>query len=106
MDIRKGLARGLKLARKARGLVQEDFSDVSGRTYLSEVERGVKSPTLEKIDELARAMKVHPLTVITLAYTLNLAAHEIDALQEKIRNEADSLLAHAESIQPRKSRRR
>lgn len=106
MNIRKGLARSLRLARRAQGLVQEDFSNVSGRTYLSEVERGVKSPTLEKIDELARAMKVHPLTVITLAYTSNLQGRDVEAILSRVRTEAEALLSKADELQPEKARRR
>jgi transcriptional regulator with XRE-family HTH domain len=58
----------LKALRKARGLSQEDFSDVSSRTYLSSLERGLKNPTLSKIVELCEVMEVHPLTLLTLAY--------------------------------------
>lgn len=59
----------LRRIRKARGLSQEAFSDVSSRTYLSSLERGLKSPTLSKIEELCKVMGVHPLTLITLSYT-------------------------------------
>jgi transcriptional regulator with XRE-family HTH domain len=58
----------LKALRKSRGLSQEDFSDVSSRTYLSSLERGLKSPTLSKIVELCEVMEVHPLTLLSLAY--------------------------------------
>jgi transcriptional regulator with XRE-family HTH domain len=58
----------LKVLRKSRGLSQEDFSDVSSRTYLSSLERGLKNPTLSKIVELCEVMEVHPLTLLTLAY--------------------------------------
>ena len=58
----------LQALRKSRGLSQEDFSDVSSRTYLSSLERGLKSPTLSKIVELCEVMEIHPLTLLTLAY--------------------------------------
>jgi transcriptional regulator with XRE-family HTH domain len=58
----------LQAIRKVRGLSQEAFSDVSSRTYLSSLERGLKSPTLTKIVELCEVMEVHPLTLLTLAY--------------------------------------
>ena len=63
----------MKAARKARGLTQEDFSDVSNRTYLSSLERGEKSPALGKVDALCGVMGLHPLTLLTLAY-LNTAS--------------------------------
>ena len=61
-----GLA--LRAVRKARGLSQETFGLQSSRTYVSTLERGLKSPTLNKIDELAEVMGVHPITLLVLAY--------------------------------------
>jgi transcriptional regulator with XRE-family HTH domain len=62
------LSEALKTIRKARGLSQEAFSDVSSRTYMSTLERDMKSPTLNKLAELCDVMEVHPLTLLTLAY--------------------------------------
>jgi transcriptional regulator with XRE-family HTH domain len=75
----------LKAVRKARGLSQEAFSDVSSRTYLSSLERGLKSPTLSKVSELCEVMDVHPLTLLTLAYGGNDKAR--DKLFERVRRE-------------------
>ena len=61
-------AEALKYARNASDLSQEAFSLVSSRTYVSSLERGKKSPTLSKVDQLADVMDIHPLTVLTLAY--------------------------------------
>ncbi|AMU18005.1 XRE family transcriptional regulator [Burkholderia cenocepacia] len=47
---------------------QEAFSDVSSRTYMSSLERDLKSPTLHKLTALCEVMEVHPLTLLTLAY--------------------------------------
>ena len=47
---------------------QEAFSDVSSRTYMSSLERDLKSPTMHKLTELCEVMDVHPLTLLTLAY--------------------------------------
>ena len=68
MDIKEAFASALKQARNVRGLTQEDFSDVSSRTYISTLERGLKSPTIDKINVLAKVIGVHPLSLLTLAY--------------------------------------
>ncbi len=68
MTTQNSLATALKAVRKARGLSQEAFSDVSSRTYLSSLERGLKSPTLSKLDDICEVMKIHPLTLLALAY--------------------------------------
>lgn len=49
---------------------RSDFSNVSSRTYVSTLERGLKNPTLDKIEDLASVMRLHPLTLITLAYMI------------------------------------
>lgn len=59
---------GLQKARKSRGLTQEDFSVVSSRTYMSSLERGMKAPTITKMEELAAVIGVHPLSLLALAY--------------------------------------
>jgi transcriptional regulator with XRE-family HTH domain len=68
MTSKNSFPAALKIVRKARGLSQEAFSDVSSRTYMSSLERGLKSPTLSKVAELCEVMDVHPLTLLTLAY--------------------------------------
>ena len=68
MAAKHTLSEALKTIRKARGLSQEAFSDVSSRTYMSSLERDLKSPTLNKLAELCEVMEIHPLTLLTLAY--------------------------------------
>ena len=68
MGAKHTLSEALKTIRKARGLSQEAFSNVSSRTYMSSLERDLKSPTLNKLAELCEVMEVHPLTLLTLAY--------------------------------------
>jgi transcriptional regulator with XRE-family HTH domain len=59
--------KALKQVRQARNLSQEALPS-SGRTYVSAVERSLKSPTLTKIDAFAEALNVHPLTLLALSY--------------------------------------
>jgi transcriptional regulator with XRE-family HTH domain len=68
MNLKEGLGVALRAIRKHKGLSQEDFSDVSGRTYMSALERGMYSPTVDKLDELASVMGVHPVTLLVASY--------------------------------------
>lgn len=72
MDLLERFGAGLRMARKSRGLTQEDFSAVSSRTYMSSLERGEKSPTISKIEEIASVLDVHPLSLLALAYLMPL----------------------------------
>jgi transcriptional regulator with XRE-family HTH domain len=60
--------RALRQARNAQALPQEAFDQTSSRTYVSAIERGLKHPTLTKIDDLAAVLHLHPLTLLSLAY--------------------------------------
>ncbi|MCQ4291888.1 helix-turn-helix domain-containing protein [Pseudomonas stutzeri] len=90
MAARYSLAQALKTVRKARGLSQEAFSDVSSRTYMSTLERDLKSPTISKLAELCEVMDVHPLTLLTLAYAGD-NTQELDKLVEQVRQEIEGL---------------
>ncbi len=90
MAAKSSLAKALKTVRKARGLSQEAFSDVSSRTYLSSLERDLKSPTLNKLAELCEVMEVHPLTLLTLAYAGNDPA-TTDQLLARVRKELEAI---------------
>lgn len=68
MEIKKSFGQALRSMRLLRELTQEDFSDISGRTYLSSLERGLKSPTIDKLDELASVLNVHPVTLLAMSY--------------------------------------
>jgi transcriptional regulator with XRE-family HTH domain len=85
LSIAFGLA--LKKVRNSRNLTQEDFSTVSSRTYLSSLERGLKSPTLEKINQLAGTLDVHPLTILVATYVARDANLDIEGLFQTIKDE-------------------
>lgn len=92
MTTRKpSLPDALRQIRKARGLSQEAFSDVSSRTYLSSLERDLKSPTLNKLAELCEVMEVHPLTLLTLAYARDSTRKAEDVL-EQVRQELKEIV--------------
>ncbi|RDU99330.1 helix-turn-helix domain-containing protein [Trinickia dinghuensis] len=90
MSIRLGLARGLRAARRMRGISQDGLG-VSSRTYLSALELGKQTPTLDKLDEIARAIGVHPLSVLYYAYAVDLTPLEVHALGRVVRSEIATL---------------
>ena len=91
MTAKHSLATAIRTVRKARGLSQEAFSDVSSRTYMSSLERDLKSPTMHKLTELCEVMEVHPLTLLTLAYAGD-DARKADDLLAQVRQEFEAVL--------------
>lgn len=90
------LPEALKRVRNARDLSQEAFSNVSSRTYMSSLERGLKSPTLNKLTELCEVMDVHPLTLLTLAYG-GTNARKADSLLAQVRQELEAVFQHGDA---------
>lgn len=68
MSLREGVAHALRTARKLRRLPQESLDTVSSRTYVSTLERGLKSPTLDKLDQIAGALDVRPVSLLAYSY--------------------------------------
>ena len=93
-------ARALRELRVARGMPQEAFDQVSGRTYVSALERGLKQPTLTKVDELAAAMEIHPLTLLLASYCRNLTPDHVRDVCAAVQQELSELLS---SVPPAKS---
>ena len=91
MPAKHTLSEALKTIRKARGLSQEAFSDISSRTYMSSLERDLKSPTLNKLAELCEVMEVHPLTLLTLAYA-GKKPKQAEQLLAQVRQELEAVL--------------
>ena len=87
MELKQALAQALRSIRTSRGLTQEDLGDVSSRTYVSTLERGLKSPTLEKLVELAVRMDVHPLSLLTEVFLLTGKETDIEVLFARVRKD-------------------
>lgn len=74
----------MKIARKSKQLSQESFALVSSRTYVSSLEKGQYSPTLNKLDQLAAFMDIHPLVLIALAYMPDTTIGDIERIVEQM----------------------
>ncbi|MDB5715669.1 MAG: transcriptional regulator [Sphingomonadales bacterium] len=55
MDIRSRLGKNVRRLREAKGWSQEAFADEAGihRTYVSDIERGARNPTILVVERLA-----------------------------------------------------
>lgn len=84
MTLREALAITIKALRKAKNLSQEDFGVVSSRTYLSSLERGLKSPTLDKLEQIADVLGVPPASIVVLAYAIKNGKNDIESAIEAI----------------------
>lgn len=94
MNLRQSLAAAIRTVRKNKGLTQEDFGVVSSRTYLSSLERGIKSPTIDKLEEIAGVLGVHPATILLIAHTIQARPVDQESLIDEITKQAKALCSN------------
>ncbi|MBS0412190.1 MAG: helix-turn-helix transcriptional regulator [Proteobacteria bacterium] len=69
MELTEILGRNVRAARKARGMSQEELAleaDMK-RSYLSDLERGTRNPTIKAVERLAGALGVEPASLLLSA---------------------------------------
>jgi transcriptional regulator with XRE-family HTH domain len=66
MDMRKLVGGNVRRARTRQGLTQEEFADKSGfsQQYISDLERGLRNPTVVTLFELAQALEIKPIELL------------------------------------------
>ena len=67
MAMRKLVGRNYARLRRAKGLTQEAMEERSGfsQQYISDLERGLRNPTVVTLDELAQALDVNHVELVT-----------------------------------------
>ena len=60
------LAKELRKARKETGMTQEQLAAASGLdvTYISQIERGLRNPSLDVFFRLCKGLQIRPRTLI------------------------------------------
>ena len=62
MEIQARLGSNVRRLREAKGWSQEDYADRAGihRTYVSDIERGKRNPTVTVVEKLAKPLEIEP----------------------------------------------
>lgn len=62
VDIRARLGRNVRRLREAKGWSQEEYAERAGihRTYVSDIERGARNPTIVVVERLAKPLGARP----------------------------------------------
>lgn len=66
MTLKASFASVLRALRSKRNITQRDFADATSRTYLSKLELGKSSITLDKLEQVSKRLGLSPLTLLTL----------------------------------------
>lgn len=80
MSLKPAFAAVLRSVRGAQHRTQENLAEAASRTYMGKLENGASSITLDKLDELAEALGLSPLTLLALT----LSARDSGATEQKL----------------------
>ena len=66
MDVRRLVGQNLRRFRKAAGFSQEELADLArlDRTYVGGIERGIRNPTVQVLQDLASVLKIRPADLL------------------------------------------
>ncbi|MGY2337681.1 helix-turn-helix domain-containing protein [Pseudomonas sp. SDO5532_S415] len=90
MSVKNAVAVVLKAMRKTRGLSQKNLAEVSSRTYVSKLERGQSSPTLEMMSTLSSPLGLSPLGLVALTLATE-TGQSIRSLINLVESEVEEL---------------
>ncbi|MDI2589819.1 helix-turn-helix transcriptional regulator [Pseudomonas sp. 681] len=88
MDLNRALGRALRELRQSKGLSQESIG--ASQSYISDVERGIKTLSVEKLEEFAINIGVHPVTLLTKCYLIKNDDINSEMLLATVHNELEN----------------
>ncbi|WP_410017089.1 helix-turn-helix domain-containing protein [Pseudomonas sp. 5P_5.1_Bac1] len=88
-ELKHALGKVLKSYRLKRNLSQESLGP--SQAYISNLEQGRWSPSIDKIEQMSNAIGVHPASVILAGYLSLADSASADELLERIRGEIGEL---------------
>ncbi len=90
MEQRKALGEAIRMMRTQRNLPQEGIG--ASQSYISSVERGEKSPSIEKIEKISTTLEVHPLSLLAVGFLLEDKNLSMEKLLERVRREVKATI--------------
>lgn len=84
MSLKTGFATVLKAMRVSRGLTYKHMAEASSRGYMSKLEQGRSSPTVDKLTVISDALGLSPLTLFTLTLSVE-NGQPIDTLLQRLK---------------------
>jgi transcriptional regulator with XRE-family HTH domain len=84
-ELKRALGTSLRSYRQARDLPQEGLGP--SQPYISNVEAGRGSASLDKIEQMSEVLGIHPVSLIAAAYITSTERLNVDGLLDQIRME-------------------
>jgi len=88
MELKESFGETVRSIRRSKGLAQGEIGTNQG--FISELESGLKAPTLPKIAEIAKKLGIHPITLLTATYE-TMGPENSEELLAKVTSELERL---------------
>ncbi|WP_339428431.1 helix-turn-helix domain-containing protein [Pseudomonas sp. RA_105y_Pfl1_P41] len=85
MELKYAFGQALRELRMSKDLSQESIG--ASQSYVSDVERGLKTPSIEKLDEFASTIGIHPVTILAKSYLIKDRSLSPEELMAQVRKE-------------------
>lgn len=82
-ELNDAFAQALRDLRHKANLAQNDFPPKVSREYISLLERGLRTPSLRAIDDLAEVLGISPLALVLQCYLHRDSSTSLEILLEK-----------------------
>ncbi|GCA58203.1 helix-turn-helix protein [Pseudomonas sp. SCT] len=89
MELNEALGLAIKNLRISKDMPQEGLGP--SQSYISAIERGKWKPSIEKVEQIAEILGIHPLTLLFVAYQTQTPGLKQEDLLKKIQREITSL---------------
>ncbi|AHC35767.1 MULTISPECIES: helix-turn-helix domain-containing protein [Pseudomonadaceae] len=89
MELNEALGLVIRNLRISKDMPQEGLGP--SQSYISAIERGKWKPSIEKVEQIAEIIGIHPLTLLFLAYQRQTPELKPEDLLKKIHREITSL---------------
>lgn len=71
MGLKRTVAKNIRTLRLERGFTQEELSELAGinRNYTGMIEREERSPTVDTLERIAKALEIDPVALLAAGTT-------------------------------------
>lgn len=91
VPLQADFGRALRHLRAVKGLTQEDLLLATSRRHMSRIEQGHQQPSIQTVENLAAALRIHPLTLLVAAYCPGVDSKSVQSLLQAIERDLGDL---------------
>ena len=78
-DLKKVISKNVKAKRKEAGITQSKLADRCGLglTYISQIEQGLKWPSVKTVNKISKALKIPPSFILSDSESIGIVQEEL-----------------------------